>query len=103
MRLHQINQANYSAAGERDILLSMQTGDAILLLEAATLKLLNDQDTLVIAAKQNAIPIYVLTDELECYGIKQAPNVEQGVDAVQRIDALQWVELTTQFETIISW
>ena len=69
MRLHQLNQAHYPPELTSDILLAIQPLDAVLLIEAAVLRLNKHNDPLLEKLQAIGAPVHILLDDKQAYGI----------------------------------
>ncbi|TBR44309.1 hypothetical protein CBF23_003030 [Marinomonas agarivorans] len=112
-RLHQINCCNYSESCTRDILLSLQTGDAILLIEEGVLRA-QRQDPVLTKAHELHIPVYLLAEDAAVFGITQNTNGFTAIEQLdegsnkdkskaqpyQLINAAQWVTITEKYDHI---
>ncbi len=97
MRLHQLNKASYSEAIERDIGCSITPLDKVLLIEDATIRLLNKSDRLLDHLNQEKTPIYALESDLKAYGITHPPG------HIKCISDTEWVALTNECSHHIAW
>lgn len=96
-RLHQLNKLHYLQSDQSDMLISMATGDALVLIEEAVLKVAQD-DPILDKAKDASIPIYVLDRDAQAHGTSTSANYSYRL-----ISNEQWLDLTAQYDQHTSW
>ena len=100
MRLHQLNQSHYPAEMASDILLAIQPLDAVLLIEAAALRVTKHTDALLEELHSLGAPVYILQDDKQAYGITDKQAASHKVDCISHHE---WVELTCQYDSQVAW
>jgi sulfur relay protein TusB/DsrH len=95
MRLHQLNQASYSAELQRDLHLCLQPGDCILLIEAAVLLMQFDPDQLL-NQLATTTPLFALQTDVAAFKAKLNPNVTL-------IDHTTWLALAVKYSQQTAW
>lgn len=95
MRLHQINQLDYSATLEATWQNSLQTGDQILLIEEGFLKLIQQASTMQTLIEAKQAELYYLQSDAVAYGL--SPTLGTALSDEE------WVNLTFAAEANISW
>ncbi|EAQ63807.1 hypothetical protein MED121_05453 [Marinomonas sp. MED121] len=93
-RLHQLNQAQYIENTENELKQSLNPQDALILIEEAVLRTLNN-DALINYAKSLNVKVFALEEYIESYGIK--------TNKVEIITPDQWLVLTADFEQHTAW
>lgn len=93
-RIHQVNQAQYKPNTEHELLLSLQKGDAIILIEEAVLRLIQ-HDTLIRHTQNMNIKVYALEQDLKSYGINKVQ--------IDSINTEKWLQLTAEFDQHTAW
>ncbi|GAB3481438.1 sulfurtransferase complex subunit TusB [Marinomonas epiphytica] len=94
MTLHQLNQAHYSDDIENLWLANLKTGDSVLLLEEAVLRLTQEKRWPTMILDQQ-VTLYYLEEDLTAYGINSSLGKSLSDEA--------WVELTLNADKQISW
>lgn len=97
-RLHQINRLNYLEHTNKDIQLSLQKGDAILLIEEGVLRV-TESDLILQQAEQLDIPVYRLEKDALAYGNSHLDGNNSLLNDTL-ISTQQWVELTEKYNHI---
>ncbi len=95
-RLHQLNRLHYLAHHQDEMLLSIVKGDALLLIEEAVLKVIQN-DSVLEQANQLSLAVYVLEKDALAHGV----SAENTVYTL--ITTEQWLQLTTEYDHHMSW
>lgn len=94
MKLYQINKSMYPQSVEQDWQLSLMSGDAVLLMEVGVLRGLTQQSMLT-QLIEKGVTLYFREHDLTANGL--------SVTFGEAISDPQWVDLTTQYDKIVSW
>ncbi|MCO4786266.1 DsrH/TusB family sulfur relay protein [Marinomonas atlantica] len=94
MKLYQINKSMYPQSVEQDWQLSLVSGDAVLLMEVGVLRALTQQSMLT-QLIEKGVNLYFREHDLTANGL--------SVSFGEAISDPHWVDLTTQYDKIVSW
>ncbi|MDF2177609.1 sulfurtransferase complex subunit TusB [Aliiglaciecola sp. CAU 1673] len=95
MILHLVKQSPYSSYHLKQCMQRMADGDALLLMQDAVLALSQDNKDLALLAQRGAL--FVLSDDCKARGL------QNNYIGCTMLDYPGFVDLTLQFDKVISW